>query len=162
MMRCWACCDPGACCMAGSARSQPRRARVTRCTPSARALTVHRPRAAGCAHNPTGVDPTREQWGAIAELCERKQHLPFFDVAYQGFASGSLDDDAWAPRFFVGRGMEVMVAQSYSKNLGARPGSPSHKPNTVPYPRGHRASSFARHGCLSRAVLLEGPGRVPE
>lgn len=38
---------------------------------------------AGCAHNPTGVDPTREQWGAIADLCERKGHLPFFDVAYQ-------------------------------------------------------------------------------
>jgi len=108
------------------------------------------------------VDPTREQWGAIAELCERKQHLPFFDVAYQGFASGSLDDDAWAPRFFVGRGMEVMVAQSYSKNLGARLGTPSHKSNTAPYPRGHRASSSARHGGLGRAVLLEEPGRVPE
>ena len=38
--------------------------------------------------------------------------------AYQGFASGSLDDDAWAPRYFVSRGMEVIVAQSYSKNLG--------------------------------------------
>ena len=38
--------------------------------------------------------------------------------AYQGFASGSLDDDAWAPRYFVSRGMEAIVAQSYSKNLG--------------------------------------------
>lgn len=38
--------------------------------------------------------------------------------AYQGFASGSLDDDAWAPRYFVSRGMEIIVAQSYSKNLG--------------------------------------------
>ena len=42
----------------------------------------------GCAHNPTGIDPTREQWGQIADLCKRKGHLPFFDVAYQGFASG--------------------------------------------------------------------------
>ena len=51
-----------------------------------------RPRAAppppGCAHNPTGVDPTPEQWEAIAELCRKKGHLPFFDVAYQGFATG--------------------------------------------------------------------------
>ena len=38
--------------------------------------------------------------------------------AYQGFASGSLDDDAWAPRYFASRGMEIIVAQSYSKNLG--------------------------------------------
>ncbi len=31
----------------------------------------------------TGVDPTPEQWEAIAEICKRKNHLPFFDVAYQ-------------------------------------------------------------------------------
>ena len=85
---------------------------------------------AGCAHNPTGVDPTREQWGAIADLCERKGHLPFFDVAYQGFASGSLDDDAWAPRFFADRGMETLVAQSYSKNLGAPGAAASHLTRT--------------------------------
>ncbi len=42
------------------------------------------------------------------------------EQAYQGFASGSLDDDAWAPRYFVSRGIEVIVAQSYSKNLGER------------------------------------------
>ena len=38
---------------------------------------------AGCAHNPTGVDPTREQWAAIADVVEQNGHLPFFDVAYQ-------------------------------------------------------------------------------
>lgn len=43
----------------------------------------------GCAHNPTGIDPTPEQWSAIAELCKRKGHMPFFDVAYQGFATGA-------------------------------------------------------------------------
>eukprot|EP00475_Leptophrys_vorax_P007679 TRINITY_DN1486_c2_g1_i1.p1 TRINITY_DN1486_c2_g1~~TRINITY_DN1486_c2_g1_i1.p1 ORF type:complete len:458 (+),score=53.06 TRINITY_DN1486_c2_g1_i1:1930-3303(+) len=72
----------------------------------------------GCAHNPTGIDPTREQWDAIAALCKEKKHLPFFDVAYQGFASGSLDEDAWSVRRFVDLGLEVLVAQSYSKNLG--------------------------------------------
>lgn len=36
----------------------------------------------------------------------------------QGFASGSLDEDAYAPRFFVDQGLEVIVSQSYSKNLG--------------------------------------------
>ncbi|KAI8473711.1 MAG: aspartate aminotransferase [Monoraphidium minutum] len=72
----------------------------------------------GCAHNPTGVDPTPEQWQAIADLCKRKGHLPFFDVAYQGFATGDLDKDAFAPRLFVDSGLEVVVAQSYSKNLG--------------------------------------------
>eukprot|EP00232_Nephroselmis_pyriformis_P003753 CAMPEP_0182913798 /NCGR_PEP_ID=MMETSP0034_2-20130328/38224_1 /TAXON_ID=156128 /ORGANISM="Nephroselmis pyriformis, Strain CCMP717" /LENGTH=459 /DNA_ID=CAMNT_0025050527 /DNA_START=29 /DNA_END=1408 /DNA_ORIENTATION=+ len=72
----------------------------------------------GCAHNPTGVDPTPEQWGKIAELVKEKNHIPFFDVAYQGFASGSLEVDAAAPRMFVEKGLETIVVQSYSKNLG--------------------------------------------
>ena len=29
------------------------------------------------------MDPTREQWGAIADVVEQKGHMPFFDVAYQ-------------------------------------------------------------------------------
>lgn len=37
----------------------------------------------GCAHNPTGVDPTPEQWEKLADLIERKNHMAFFDVAYQ-------------------------------------------------------------------------------
>ncbi|KAF2312999.1 hypothetical protein GH714_008661 [Hevea brasiliensis] len=45
----------------------------------------------GCAHNPTGIDPTPEQWEKIADVIQEKNHIPFFDVAYQGFASGSLD-----------------------------------------------------------------------
>lgn len=73
---------------------------------------------AGCAHNPTGIDPTKEQWQEVSDLCMKKNHIPFFDVAYQGFATGSLEEDAWAPRFFVEQGHEVMVSQSYSKNLG--------------------------------------------
>lgn len=42
----------------------------------------------------------------------------FFDSAYQGFASGSLDKDAWAIRYFVSEGFELLVAQSFSKNFG--------------------------------------------
>uniref|UniRef100_A0A0E0GE32 Aspartate aminotransferase n=1 Tax=Oryza nivara TaxID=4536 RepID=A0A0E0GE32_ORYNI len=72
----------------------------------------------GCAHNPTGIDPTPEQWEKIADVIQEKKHMPFFDVAYQGFASGSLDEDASSVRLFVQRGLEVFVAQSYSKNLG--------------------------------------------
>ncbi|KAI9192134.1 hypothetical protein LWI28_018708 [Acer negundo] len=72
----------------------------------------------GCAHNPTGIDPTPEQWEKIAVVIQEKNHIPFFDVAYQGFASGSLDTDAASVRLFAARGMELFVAQSYSKNLG--------------------------------------------
>jgi aspartate aminotransferase len=73
-----------------------------------------------CSHNPTGLDPTMEQWKAIADLCERKGLFPFFDCAYQGFASGSLEEDAWAVRLFFDRKppLEMCVAQSFSKNFG--------------------------------------------
>ncbi|KAJ3118123.1 Aspartate aminotransferase, cytoplasmic [Physocladia obscura] len=71
-----------------------------------------------CAHNPTGVDPTHEQWKQIAAVIKERKHFPFFDCAYQGFASGSLAQDAWAVRYFVESGFEIFVAQSYSKNFG--------------------------------------------
>ncbi|KAK4644099.1 Aspartate aminotransferase, cytoplasmic [Podospora bellae-mahoneyi] len=71
-----------------------------------------------CAHNPTGVDPTPEQWREIAELMKAKKHFPFFDTAYQGFASGDLDRDAGAIRYFVEQGFELVIAQSFAKNFG--------------------------------------------
>ncbi|KAG1465852.1 hypothetical protein G6F56_004804 [Rhizopus delemar] len=71
-----------------------------------------------CAHNPTGVDPTQEQWKGIAEVIREKNHFPFFDCAYQGFASGDLDKDAWAVRYFVEQGFELFVCQSFAKNFG--------------------------------------------
>lgn len=71
-----------------------------------------------CAHNPTGVDPTQEQWKKIAEVIRAKKHFPFFDTAYQGFASGDLARDGWAIRYFVEQGFELCIAQSYAKNFG--------------------------------------------
>lgn len=71
-----------------------------------------------CAHNPTGVDPTQEQWAKIADTIQRRKLFPFFDCAYQGFASGDLEHDAWATRYFISRGFEMCIAQSFAKNFG--------------------------------------------
>jgi len=71
-----------------------------------------------CAHNPTGIDPTEEQWKAIADIAVEKSHYVFFDCAYQGFASGDLDRDAQAIRYFVKRGVQMLVCQSFAKNAG--------------------------------------------
>ncbi|KAF9246207.1 aspartate amino-transferase [Melanogaster broomeanus] len=71
-----------------------------------------------CAHNPTGVDPTKEQWKELAEVILAKNHYAFFDCAYQGFASGDLNDDAWAVRYFAGKGIPMLVCQSFAKNAG--------------------------------------------
>lgn len=64
-----------------------------------------------CAHNPTGVDPTAAQWEAVADAMVEKSHYAFFDCAYQGFASGDLDRDAQAVRYFAGRGVPMLVCQ---------------------------------------------------
>ncbi|XP_055309673.1 aspartate aminotransferase, cytoplasmic [Sitodiplosis mosellana] len=71
-----------------------------------------------CAHNPTGCDPTQEQWKLIADVIESKKLFPFFDSAYQGFASGDPVRDAFAVRYFESRGSELFCAQSYAKNFG--------------------------------------------
>eukprot|EP00879_Flechtneria_rotunda_P014205 GHRR01014842.1.p1 GENE.GHRR01014842.1~~GHRR01014842.1.p1 ORF type:complete len:347 (+),score=104.60 GHRR01014842.1:506-1546(+) len=71
-----------------------------------------------CAHNPTGVDPTFEQWQGILRVVKERHLLPFFDSAYQGFASGDLDRDAAALRLFARSGLELLLAQSYAKNMG--------------------------------------------
>ncbi|CAL5221184.1 g3330 [Coccomyxa viridis] len=71
-----------------------------------------------CAHNPTGVDPTLEQWRGILKTVQQKHLLPFFDSAYQGFASGDLERDAAAIRLFADAGLELLLAQSYAKNMG--------------------------------------------
>lgn len=41
-----------------------------------------------------------------------------FDTAYQGFASGDPDKDAFAVREAVNIGLEFFAAQSFSKNFG--------------------------------------------
>lgn len=71
-----------------------------------------------CAHNPTGVDPTPEQWRKISEVVKKKGHFPFFDMAYQGFASGDTAKDAYAVRHFVEQGHQVALCQSFAKNMG--------------------------------------------
>lgn len=71
-----------------------------------------------CAHNPTGIDPTPEQWKEISDIVQEKKLFPFFDMAYQGFASGSTSRDAFAVRHFVSQGHQVALAQSFAKNMG--------------------------------------------
>lgn len=74
------------------------------------------------AHNPTGLDPTPEQWKQILKALSAKGHLPLFDSAYQGFSSGSLEKDAWAVREGVHSAEYsfpgVLICQSFAKNVG--------------------------------------------
>uniref|UniRef100_H2Z4Q7 Aspartate aminotransferase, mitochondrial n=1 Tax=Ciona savignyi TaxID=51511 RepID=H2Z4Q7_CIOSA len=71
-----------------------------------------------CAHNPTGVDPKLENWKEMSQICKNRNLLPYFDMAYQGFASGDINKDAAAMRFFVEEGHNILLAQSFAKNMG--------------------------------------------
>ncbi|KAH3668696.1 hypothetical protein OGAPHI_002450 [Ogataea philodendri] len=72
------------------------------------------------AHNPTGLDPTPDQWLKILKAVEQGGHLALFDSAYQGFSSGSLEKDAWAVREAVDKQYRfpIVVCQSFAKNAG--------------------------------------------
>jgi aromatic-amino-acid transaminase len=68
-------------------------------------------------HNPTGIDPSTEQWHAILDMVRAKAVVPVFDLAYQGFGDG-LEDDAYPVRLFSQSLPLVLVAVSCSKNFG--------------------------------------------
>ncbi len=71
----------------------------------------------GCCHNPTGADPTVEQWRRIAGVLADRGVLPLLDFAYQGFGDG-LDEDAAGLREVAAVNPEMLVCSSYSKNFG--------------------------------------------
>jgi len=71
-----------------------------------------------CAHNPTGVDPTPEQWREISKACKDAKHFVLFDNAYQGFASGDTERDVAAVRQFIDDGHLIALCQSFAKNFG--------------------------------------------
>jgi len=71
-----------------------------------------------CAHNPTGVDPRPEQWKEMSKLILQRNLFPYFDMAYQGFASGDTERDAMAVRQFLADGHNIALSQSFAKNMG--------------------------------------------
>ncbi len=70
-----------------------------------------------CCHNPSGLDPSAEQWRAITDVLLERGLVPFIDMAYQGFAK-SLDDDAYGIRHMATKLPEMIVTSSCSKNFG--------------------------------------------
>ncbi|MDH5285780.1 MAG: aspartate/tyrosine/aromatic aminotransferase [Betaproteobacteria bacterium] len=69
-----------------------------------------------CCHNPTGVDPTPEQWQRVLGVVRDRGLVPFLDMAYQGFAEGVVADGAIVRRFAATPG-PLLVASSFSKSF---------------------------------------------
>lgn len=70
-----------------------------------------------CCHNPTGTDFTMEQWKALSEGIKKRRLLPLFDISYQGFGEG-LVEDAAPIVLFANEGHELLITYSFAKNFG--------------------------------------------
>ena len=69
-----------------------------------------------CCHNPTGVDLSLDDWKAVLDVLREREHVPFLDIAYQGFGDG-IDQDAEAVRLFAESGLQFFVSSSFSKSF---------------------------------------------
>ncbi|SCY45392.1 MULTISPECIES: amino acid aminotransferase [unclassified Pseudomonas] len=69
-----------------------------------------------CCHNPTGVDLSPEDWKNVLAVVKAKNHVPFLDMAYQGFGAG-IDEDAAAVRLFAESGLTFFASSSFSKSF---------------------------------------------
>ena len=69
-----------------------------------------------CCHNPTGVDLSAEQWRQLIPVLQKRDLLPYLDLAYQGYGDG-IDEDALAVRAVTDAGMSFFVANSFSKSM---------------------------------------------
>ncbi|MEA9979366.1 amino acid aminotransferase [Pseudomonas sp. 10B1] len=79
--------------------------------PSGSIVVLH-----ACCHNPTGVDLAPDDWKKILEVLKAKEHVPFLDMAYQGFGDG-IDEDAAAVRLFAESGLTFFASSSFSKSF---------------------------------------------
>ncbi len=70
-----------------------------------------------CCHNPSGLDPTEDQWREITDVIVERELVPFIDSAYHGFAKG-LEEDVFSIRHMAARVPEMIVSTSCSKNFG--------------------------------------------
>jgi aspartate aminotransferase len=70
------------------------------------------------AQNPTGCDPSRDQWRELASIFSQRGHLAFFDAAYPGFASGDIDTDLEGVRLFAEQEIPLIFVSTYGKSFG--------------------------------------------
>ncbi|MBA1190576.1 aspartate/tyrosine/aromatic aminotransferase [Pseudomonas entomophila] len=79
--------------------------------PSGSIIVLH-----ACCHNPTGVDLSLDDWKNVLAVIKAKGHVPFLDMAYQGFGDG-IAEDAFAVRLFADSGLQCFVSSSFSKSF---------------------------------------------
>jgi len=82
-----------------------------RSLPSQTIVVLH-----ACCHNPTGADLTPEEWDQVISILNEKDHIPFLDMAYQGFGDG-ITEDALSLRKLADANRPFLVSSSFSKSF---------------------------------------------
>ncbi|KAI5366568.1 aminotransferase, class-I, pyridoxal-phosphate-binding [Septoria linicola] len=70
------------------------------------------------AHNPSGRDPTCEQWQGICKIMHQRKLFALFDAAYLGLTTGDFENDVWPICYFASQGLELGVCLSFAKMMG--------------------------------------------
>lgn len=69
-----------------------------------------------CCHNPTGKDIPISEWPEIIAIIKERDLIPFFDMAYLGFANGIVEDRR-PIQLCIEAGVTTFVAGCASKNF---------------------------------------------
>lgn len=70
----------------------------------------------GSAHNPTGINPSKNQWVQLKNTLKITQNKVLFDFAYMGLGD-SIQIDRFPIKLFVQAKIPLSVIISYSKNM---------------------------------------------
>ncbi|RMD41937.1 hypothetical protein DV735_g3156, partial [Chaetothyriales sp. CBS 134920] len=71
-----------------------------------------------CGNNPTGCDLPRTAWLRLSDIIKQNDLFAFLDIAYQGFASGDVEQDGEPIRILAEHNVPLLVAATYSKAFG--------------------------------------------
>lgn len=83
-----------------------------------------------CGNDVTGTDFSEEEWVEVGRMVKERKLFPIFNAVYLGLASGSVDKDAYAIRYFIGElEVETAVCASYDHSMRLY-GRPVHS-NTI-------------------------------
>ncbi|SCM00065.1 aspartate aminotransferase, putative [Plasmodium chabaudi adami] len=68
-------------------------------------------------YNPCSININSEYFEEITNIVLLKKHIIVFDIAYQGFGNGEMDNDVTLIRQFQKNNIPFIVCQSFAKNM---------------------------------------------
>jgi len=70
----------------------------------------------GMSHNPTGINPNKNDWLRISEIMKRNHNYICFDSAYLGIGD-NIENDIFPLKLFLEKNIPMSIIISFSKNM---------------------------------------------